>query len=128
MKKLLKSLIVGTVLVSSLVATETMAATVNFIPLMQGRQYFECTSSDPGASITLDTHNVDAQGFCPGKGHLTTDGKTVNTNYFTVAKAGGRPSMTISGPVTCKLMSGPDPDRTEYGAGQPFCSMVSGKK
>ncbi len=127
MKKItqLFSAVALTVISFSAVAEET----VHFIPLVAGRQYFECTASDVTAQVKMDTSSVDAEGFCPGHGHMTIDANTVNKSYFVVDNAGAHPEMNVNinvGTITCKNLTGPDSGRQEYGKGQGFCALPPG--
>ena len=101
-------------------------ATVWFLPEEKGKEYFWCTVSDPKAVVTVQTGNVDAQGFCPS-GHGPVSGAVFNTSYFTVNGAGIRPyvklTVTKGHFIGCpSLGSQTTPSGlSQYGAGQDFC-------
>lgn len=117
LKKTLTTLCLATLTITA------YAETIHFLPVLKGRQYFECTVSQPNASVRFHTRNIDGEGMCP-TGSVTVDGQTVNANYFVVKNAGGKPSMDVSvsdGTITCKNLVDADKDRAEFGLGSGFC-------
>jgi hypothetical protein len=139
MSKINKKL-VGVVLVagSLLGMSSTLAAEVTF-PANTKNGSFNCTvtsdlSSD--AEVAVDTHSLDAQGFCMGgkyvvsKGHMRIPGKDAkdffNTYYFKIKKsAGTQASVTVnltkgSGNISCERENrGKQP----YAEGSGYCAV-----
>jgi hypothetical protein len=125
MKKLSKSLLITAGLVSAFMVSNVLADdTVHFLPEVKGQQYFECTANSAGP-YTMQTHNVDAQGFCPSGRVEGVTKEVANNSYFSVNDAGKDPSVSITGgDITCKVVKDHSKPN-DFGAGQGFCSTFS---
>jgi hypothetical protein len=121
--------------VISLLTTSAFAATVEVeFPLAQKNGSFNCTASDSSAIVQIDTHGLEAQGFCAGSKYVTRDGhisglsaKDLNDYYFTIDKPQEKTasvSVTVSsGDIKCATGRG---SKTKaFGEGTKFCMIKS---
>lgn len=127
MKKLLTAISICSLSVLSMVVSSAYAdsSTVRFFSEIKGKQYFWCDISDKTATVTVQTQDVDAQGFCPD-GNGTVSGAVFKKSYFVVDGAGIDPHVDLilsSGYFkSCTgYLRSPPSGLKEYAAGQKFC-------
>jgi hypothetical protein len=99
-------------------------------PIGQANGSFSCTGSDTSATVSMDTGQVLATGFCSGAPYVTSDGHIanfpvswLNTYYFKITKNPGDNGWVDVTPsagtvVTCTADSGSG--RIAYPYGQ-YC-------
>jgi len=87
------------------------AATVNF-PVGQSNGSFNCTLSNPSATVKIDTIQLDLDGACAGSPHVVSNGhlsgvpsSIIQNYYFQITKhltSAGQVTVTASeGDITC---------------------------
>jgi hypothetical protein len=101
-------------------------------PMGQKKGSFNCTASDATALVNIDTHGVDAQGFCQSSPYVSRDGhiaglpvSQLNQYYFQIEKPASRTgsvSINVShGDITCSLGHGTK--SKAFAEGARFCLM-----
>jgi hypothetical protein len=126
MKKFSKFIIsAASILVLS---SSVYAEEVNF-PAGQSNGSFNCTISDPTATVSIDTDSLEINGGCTGSPFVTSDGHLAGipalvfqSNYFEITKhvsKNGKIIINVSkGQVNCEQGHGTKP--TVFGNGK-FC-------
>ncbi|MCD6046533.1 MAG: hypothetical protein K0S08_180 [Gammaproteobacteria bacterium] len=132
MKKFISAISLAISLIVANTAATAAESTVNF-PAGQKAGTFSCTFDGSG-KVRIDTHNVDAKGFCPGDpgvtraGHLEGQSDDLGKYYFEIQKelqqSGSVTVSSVDTSVTRINCSAGHSGKPVYPYGDKYCAFL----
>ena len=128
--KMIKSGVVIGILSAGLIASSVYAAAEQDV-YFGAKGHFYCVATGSG-NVTIDTHQLDAQGFCAGMpnvtsaGHIKITAAQLNQYNFGINSNHGLGHVSVNsddGVTSMSCTNGSISSREDYASGADYCAL-----